>query len=250
VFDPTDPYTPLGDVPEDEQDSYALIAAGATGDLVRLPVLPASRLESEVEGKLDMTGALEARIVRKHTGQSAVRVRALARAGGNERLREVFERNLARRLGGMSLKSIEASDDMAAGNLQLKMHVAAVQFGQVMQGRLLLVRPSVLVANTEYVFGPKERKLPVQLDGSARKDVVRIAMPDGFKIDEIPDDVSMDSPYGSYRAKWTAEDREVVYEQTVEIKSTLAPASEYAKVREFFENLWGGQQSPVVLVKQ
>jgi len=51
IFDPTDPDTPLGDLPEDEQGSRALVVAGAQGDLVEMPLLPANanRVESTVE---------------------------------------------------------------------------------------------------------------------------------------------------------------------------------------------------------
>jgi hypothetical protein len=38
IFDPTVAETPLGDLPWYEQGSYAFIAAGSKGDLVRMPV--------------------------------------------------------------------------------------------------------------------------------------------------------------------------------------------------------------------
>jgi hypothetical protein len=38
--------------------------------------------------------------------------------------------------------------------------------------------------------------------------------------------------------------------QTLEIRETVAPVSDFAKVRDFFDQVGGVQNAPVVLVKQ
>jgi len=75
-------------------------------------------------------------------------------------------------------------------------------------------------------------------------------MPPGFKIDEIPDPVSLDTPYGIYHATWKSKGEEILFEQSLEVKDILVPAASYAAVRDFFEKLSGGQHSAVVLVKK
>ena len=45
-FDPTDEDTPVGDLPEHEQGSYALIDDASIGTLVRMPVIPAASTAS------------------------------------------------------------------------------------------------------------------------------------------------------------------------------------------------------------
>ena len=57
IFDPTDDDTPVGDLPDHEQGSYALIVAGEVGDLMKMPVTPpeANRLERAVEAELAPT---------------------------------------------------------------------------------------------------------------------------------------------------------------------------------------------------
>jgi hypothetical protein len=39
-------------------------------------------------------------------------------------------------------------------------------------------------------------------------------------------------------------------EQTLEIHETVAPVADFAKVREFFDQVGGVQSAPVVLVRQ
>ena len=73
IFDPTDSDTPVGELPEDEQGSFALIVAGDRGDIVRMPASPseANRLERIVEAVLGPDGSLTAKVSERSIGHSA-----------------------------------------------------------------------------------------------------------------------------------------------------------------------------------
>ena len=75
-------------------------------------------------------------------------------------------------------------------------------------------------------------------------------MPPQFKVDELPDPVQLESPYGSYRAEWKSADDTLSFEQRLEVKDITAPASQYAAIREFFEKVAGGQHEAAVLINQ
>ena len=64
MFDPTDRTTPIGDLPEVEQGSYALVLAGLQGVLLKMPLLPASanRIDSSIEATIASDGGLKARV--------------------------------------------------------------------------------------------------------------------------------------------------------------------------------------------
>ena len=252
IFDPTDDSTPLGGLPEHEQGSHALILAGGQGELVKMPLLPPStnRVESTVDAEMNSEGALTARTVRHYFGQPASRLRTLTRRQEGDPLKRAFETGLSRRLGGMSLKSIKPSDRMEEGRLQLNIEFDVGQFGQLMQGRLLVLNPGALVPGAGYSFSSKDRKSPVRLSAALSKDSVGIALPLHFKVDEIPDPVKLESPYGSYTAAWSIKENKLLFEQQIEIKDMLAPAADFAKVRAFFDALSGSQHAPVVLLKQ
>ena len=79
---------------------------------------------------------------------------------------------------------------------------------------------------------------------------MKIKIPAGFRLDELPAPSAIESAYGTFRATWAVENGEITLEETLEIRDTMAPASEYAKVREFFELVAGAHGAPVVLVKQ
>jgi hypothetical protein len=251
IFDPTDPVSPVGELPRDEQSSFALVVAGPDGDLLKMPQLaPASaRIERTVAAHLDETGHLAAHLVTEYFGQSGSSMRYTARQGGADELRKNLERSYARRLGGVTLDKITPADHASENRMDLAVDFGVGRFGQFMQEKMLVVKPGVLAPDADYIFSNKERKLPVRLESRLRHDSVVIQLPAGFAVDEIPDPIEIDSPYGVYHATWKTADGTVTFEQSLEIKTTLAPAAEYAKVKDFFDKVLAGETAPVILLK-
>jgi hypothetical protein len=251
-FDPTSTTTPVGDLPSGEQGSRALVLAGPRGELVTIPLLPPTvrRVEDRVDAALQTDGRLSAHISRRYFGQSAARLRYTILHDKPEELKRSFESGLSRGLGGLTIDRIEPADRFDEGQLQLTLDLAVNQFGQTMQGKLLIITPGNLALPAEYTLPAKPRKLPIEIFARSHTDSVTVTVPPQFKVDEIPDPVKLESPYGFYSAKWKVESAKILFEQSVEIKDTLVPASDYGKLREFFENISRGQHSPVVLLKQ
>ncbi|MGA2714110.1 MAG: DUF3857 domain-containing protein [Bryobacteraceae bacterium] len=251
IFDPTDPITLLGDLPAQEQGSHALVIAGDRGALLTMPRLSAAanRIESSVGGSVDANGRLTASIERTWFGQAARPLRATETLRGSGDLKKLFERSLSARLGATVNKlGTEAKPEQ--NSITASLDVTAEGFAQSMQGRLFIVRPGLLTSGGDYFFKSRQRTVPVRLESDLRRDTIRIKLPAGFKLDELPANAKIESAYGNLEAKWSLQDGEIVMEQTLEIRETVAPVSEYAKVRDFFDKVDGAQAAPVVLVKQ
>jgi hypothetical protein len=250
-FDPTDPYTELGDLPEEEQGSNMLVLAGARGELVAAPKLPlnANRVESTVAAHLDAAGVLTASLERHYHGQSAAAMRATAAEPDKDAVRRTFEAGFAARMGGVTIDALESKDRPAENSFDAKAHFEAKQFAQI-QGKLLLLKPGSIVPSAHYAFPSRERKLPVELRAADRIDRITIELPRGFKVDEMPDPIELKSPYGVYRETCRQADGTLIFEQSLETDDVSVPAADYAKVRQFFNNVEGYQQAAVVMVKQ
>src|SRR5207247_5693773 len=250
IVDPTDSITPVGDLPLDEQGSYALVVAAADGALIQMPVVSAvaNRIESTVEAALDASGRLEARVQRRYYGQSAVSLRATEKLEGAGELKKRFERSYARRLPGTTLTGV-ATEARSEDVLNVNLNLAVDRFGQIMQGRLFVVRPGVLTSGGEYLFTSKQRTAPVKLEADLRRDSIVIQVPDGFKLDEVPNTVKLESPYGTLETTWTMNGGKILMQESLEIRETLVPASEYVKVREFFDLVSGAHNAALVLIK-
>jgi len=119
-----------------------------------------------------------------------------------------------------------------------------------MQNRLLVLQPGLLAGSGAAVFNEAKRTLPIQLNAVVRKDSVRLDVPPGFKLDEMPEPVRQDSPYGTYSASWSLQGATLLFEQALEIKDVLAPPAELPAIRAFFETASAASGAAVIFVRK
>jgi len=143
--------------------------------------------------------------------------------------------------------SVKAPED---GRFGLRIAFQADRFGQLMQSRLLVFRPGSAVAGGGYFLPAVERKGPIELRAEAGHDTVRVRLPDGFRIGRDAGSSAPGESLRQYQSSWKAEGNEVVFDQTLEIQSIIVAAEQYRGVREFFEQVYGAELAPVVLVRK
>jgi hypothetical protein len=251
IFDPTDPLTPVGDLPEDEQGSYALVIAGARGELLKMPKLSAeaNRIQSEVTGQIDTTGRITATLTRSYYGQSGMGVRATHVFDGTPELQQRFARSFSRRIPGAVVANVR-SQVTEENRVALNLELTADRFAQINGGRLFVVRPGLLTSGGEYYLDDEKRTSPIQLTADLRRDSVRLRIPAGFQPDELPVPAVLEGEFGRFEVSWKVAADEIVMEETLAIRETEVAASEYEAVRDFFDRVAGHRAAPVVLIKK
>jgi hypothetical protein len=234
IFDPTDPLTPVGDLPEDEQGSYALVIAGARGELLKMPKLSAeaNRIQSEVTGQIDTTGRITATLTRSYYGQSGMGVRATHVFDGTPELQQRFARSFSRRIPGAVVANVR-SQVTEENRVALNLELTADRFAQINGGRLFVVRPGLLTSGGEYYLDDEKRTSPIQLTADLRRDSVRLRIPAGFQPDELPVPAVLEGEFGRFEVSWKVAADEIVMEETLAIRETEVAASEYEAVRIF-----------------
>ncbi|MFT3744045.1 MAG: DUF3857 and transglutaminase domain-containing protein [Pyrinomonadaceae bacterium] len=117
IFDPTDPYTPVGDIPEDEQGSLALIDHSSTEALTRIPVISgdSNGLERTIEAVLESDGSIKGSINESTKGQTAVAERARLRRLSAPDYSRMVEGWVARGLSGAKTTNIVTKDEHSEG---------------------------------------------------------------------------------------------------------------------------------------
>ncbi|HEX7176394.1 MAG TPA: DUF3857 and transglutaminase domain-containing protein [Pyrinomonadaceae bacterium] len=253
IFDATDDHTPVGDLPDHEQGSWALVAAGAEGTLMRMPVTPpeANRLEREAEVTLTADGLITAVLRERSQGQSAVRQRGmfhqLSRADYQKMVEGWITTNgatLAR------LSKVEPTDDHAGGRFSLDVDFSAERYAQTMANRLLVFKPVIVSHTGMPAVGASQRKHPVVLKGRAFSETVRFKLPDGFEVDELPEALKLDSDFGSYAASYEVKDGQLLFKRTLVQRASTVPADKYKLLRDFFGRIRAVEDSPVVLARK
>ena len=178
LFDPTDTVTPFEELPAHLQGGDGLLVRADGGELIHLPLAPASsnRVIRETKAEVRPDGTLAAAVAELSWGAPGARRRGyLLAAPAADRVRLV-EELLAASLGAFSLRSAEV------GNLDS------------------VTKPLLLRGGES-----RPRRYPLELAGTASvHDLIEITVPEGYAVDELPLPVEIQTSFGSYLSKCEA----------------------------------------------
>jgi hypothetical protein len=250
LFDPTDPDTPLGQLPMHEQDGLALLTAPGGGLLIRVPSAAPeqNRVEREVRAALSANGSIEVSLRETSLGQSAAENRALRRRGSDGQFRGLIERWITRGAPAATVSVVDVSDDPYAA-FDLTVQFVAPRYAQSIAGRLLVFKPAIVERRMGSFPTDPVRAHPVLLEANSLRESIRFSLPDGFAVDEKPGDVELHEDFGDYSASWAVEGNALVFSRELTVRKTELPPDRYAAVRDFFRTLAEAEQAPVVLAK-
>jgi transglutaminase-like putative cysteine protease len=252
-FDPTDPYVPLGYLPDQLQASYGLLIAQGGGQLQQLPLMPppSNRLLRAAKLVLTSDGTLYGNVTEFRSGEPAAAMRAqLLRTSESER-KQVQEKFLGSFLAGCVLKDFHV-DNLEQLNEGLVARYSFVAAGYAKSaGDLLLLRPRVLGSKAQdglELAAGKPRKYPVAYRvTTSQGDVVEIVLPDEYKVDELPAPLAIDTGIAQYSSRSEVTGNLLRYTRNYEIKKILVPADSVDQLKEFFRQITADERGSVVL---
>jgi hypothetical protein len=252
IFDATDDDTPVGDLPYKEQGSFALIAAGDSGSLVKMPETPseANSVERQIAATLSPDGALSATVSDRAIGQRAVAYRREFHRFSRPEYVKRIEDWVTSGATAARVSKVEPTDRSNEGRFDLDVDFYAGSYGQLMQQRLLVFKPA-LVSRRESLFLTEAARIhPIVLDSHAFTETLHLKLPAGFEVDELPDPLKLDASFGSYNTTYAVKDGELVFTRTLAQRAGTIPAAQYQTVRSFFERIRAAELAPVVLARK
>ena len=252
-FDPTSEYTPLGYLPDFEQDSYALVVTREGGMLIHTPLLPPATNRLLRTAKLDLsaTGSLTGEVQELRWGAPAVVTREELLEKSPKDRGKLLENFIGDYLNSFILTSatvgnLEKYDD----DLTLTYKFEAAGYAK-MAGDLLIVRPRVLGSKESRIFDSengKPRKYPIEFSETTRQDdVFDITLPPGYVADELPAPVNAECSYGIYKSDVELTGNTLHYKRTYEMKGVHVPTEKLGEVRDFFRQVAEDERSSAVL---
>ena len=252
IFDATDDDTTIGDLPGDEQGSWALVVAGESGSLMRMPVTPVESnvLERKIEASLSADGSLAVTIQENANGQWASGYRSEFRHLARPDYQKAIENWITAGAAAAKINKVEPRDDAGAGRFNLDIDFVAPSYGQLMQGRLMVFKPTIVSRREALALTDAKRKHPVVLTATAYSETLQLKLPSGFDVDELPDAVKLDASFGSYSTNYEVKGNELLFTRKLVQKAGTIPADQYNTVRSFFEKIRAAEQAPVVLTKK
>jgi hypothetical protein len=250
LFDPTDPHVPLGYLPEHEQDSWALITAGPKGNLIRTPKTSPDQNRTERRWKmtLEADGSVLGELDELSTGQDAFDNRAQVEQLAAADFRKAIEAWISQSVPAAEVSGLEYKFDAAANTFRTQLKFKAPSFAKVMRGKLWMVRSAPVPFRGTPNVNKADREQPLIVRPLFLEESVDWTMPANLKLDELPDADALETAYGKYRSSWKANGPAIRVERHLTLESSIIPASEYAKARQFFSRFRGAEAAPIVLL--
>jgi hypothetical protein len=252
IFDATDPYTLLGDLPDSLQGSFGLLIAGDNGGLAKMPILPAEAnlLIRNIEARLTAEGSLNGKISEKSVGQASSMERALFRMLSADDYRKMLENWLTSGSSGSQLIKFTSNDKRETADFNLDVEFFSPRYGQIMQNRLLIFNPVIVNRRNALSLMDNSRSHPIILNSEAIKETIIFNLPTEFEVDEIPDAVNLETSFGKYTTSYEVKDGKLYFSRTLVMNRSTLPVEKYNTVRDFFSKIRQAEQSSVVLIKK
>jgi hypothetical protein len=253
LFDPTDPYTPVGQLHADLQGSYGLLSTAGNGELIELPVFAPSfsELKRVAHLKLQTDGSLVGDVEETRTGEHAWYSRHSLLSSQDVQRSKALDNFLGGFLTGFTLNS-SAIDNLEQNDhsVILKYNFTARNYAKT-AGPLLLVRPRVLGEKGESVAMDKPRKLPLQFSSAThQQDIFEIELPQGFTVDELPDPVKVDVGFAEYESKTEVSGQLLRYTRNYTVKELQVPIERERQWKHLFATIYSDERNSAVLKKQ
>ncbi len=251
IFDPTDEYTPPGDLRTGLQGSYGLLAAASGGELIMLPVEAPDTNVLDREGKftLQADGSLAGSVTERLTGTHASRQRAnLVHENESERAK-ALDRYLSESVKNASVQQLKfAAIGARDKDLTVEYQMVAAGYAQ-RSGSLVLLRTRILGEKGIELEWAK-RKLPIQLAGATReKDTFEIQLPPGYVVDDLPDPKQVDVGFASYTSKIEATGSTIRYSREYVVTDPYIGTEKMADLRKLENAIYADESATAVLKK-
>jgi len=250
IFDPTDEFTPLGNLRPALQGTYALLVTGNGGEVIQTPVQSpnTSLLTRNGHFTLNSDGTLSGVVLEDLTGKHASNFRETMFEANQQQRTHLFEKQLNGSLQGATLESadIQQLNDLQK-DVTVSLKFSSEKYGQV-RGPLMLVRPRIL-GEKSFMVEHKERHYPFVLGGVTEEaDSFDIQIPKDYVVDDIPEPTKIDSGFASYESKVEVEGSVLHYQRKLIVRDLEVPAAKVPDLRKF-EGIIGADESAAVVLK-
>ena len=251
IFDPTNDTVPFGQLPSYEQDSYALLVTEHGGEYIHLPasVPEMNRLVRNAKLKLLPDGSLQGEVEDVWSGYYAADKRELKDVSLQDR-KKVMEHYLGQMMANFSVDSFELKNaDDIDKDLVMRYKFSAAHYAKT-AGALLLVRPRV-VGEWAGPYDPtRPRHYAYEFPAPFLfSETTEITLPDGFKVDELPDPVKTAVSFGEYTARTEASGTVLKYTRQYRMTAITVPIDKMEQLRRLFSAINIDEKQMAVLKK-
>jgi Domain of Unknown Function with PDB structure (DUF3857)/Transglutaminase-like superfamily len=250
-LDPASRFCPYGLLPWFESDTKGVKWDKFGGALldVHAPANESSAIERTAELKLQPDGSLDGNLDLVFTGQEALDRRLAAFDEDETGRRKLLEDEIKE----LTPPGVKIDVDSVTGwqdseqPLRVKCRLHALRFAVLTHQRMLFPM-AVFQANRKTPLPHSKRMQPVYFrHGYSEVDKITISMPAGYRLEAMPAEADLKTPFAAFHAKRTGEAALVRLERHALISRYYFPRESYGSLRQYFEQLRQSDAENVVL---
>ena len=185
------------------------------------------------------------------TGPSAAALRRQILNEPSQSRQKIFQNLLSGLIDGAVLTGarISSSKDFD-GSLAIAYDFHVNGYAQ-RAGNLFLFRACILGHKSRSLLEGKPRIQPMAFPNTISEgDVIDISLPEDFSMDEVPQNVSYEYPFGAYKSEITATKHTLHYARNYEIRDVRVPSTGLEALKKFFREIADDEQSYVIMKSQ
>ena len=123
------------------------------------------------------------------------------------------------------------------------------EYGKTFDDKLIF-RANVFSSRVDVPTRYPNRKQPLVIKrGFQDIDSITITIPDGYKIDFVPEAVEIESDYGLYKVSYEVTSRKIIYNRNFVVKKGKYSKEDYANYRGFLKQIVKTDKSKIILTK-
>jgi hypothetical protein len=252
IFDPTNSYVPIGQLPAYLQGGYGLLVAGADSEAIALPLLKpdTDTIDRKATFELAADGTLKGDITVLRSGALSDGWRGRLAMDSDKEQREMVEGLLQHDFSTFTLNGEKVAHVLDLDRpLEMDYSVTAPSYAKD-AGNLLLIRPRVVGSDAENL-NDRPRTVPISFEGVGTwRDDFEVKIPAGYTVDDVPDPVNLDVGFATYHSEVKAEGGVLHYQREYVLKQVELDAQVYSKLRRLEAAIASDENSDAVLKKQ
>jgi len=251
VLDPGTRFCPFGLLRWNRTATQALLLEKSGGVMVNIP------LSSQANGLLERTadvevatdGTLSGDVTVRYNGYEAMERRLDAlqtdEAGRKKKLEEELQGWLP---NGSVVKFKDAQPwETADGPLEAHFSIRVPSYASF-AGKRLLVPNNLFLTGQKQAFAQQSRKYPVYFRYAfAEIDKVKIKVPPGFSMEDLPQQKDASLPYARYQELIKFEGQEISTRRALLLGQNFFPLDKYQELKNFFNKVEDGDEQQAVL---
>jgi len=154
-------------------------------------------------------------------------------------------------LNNLKINSFEFSKNEDDIEFEEKINLIAKKYCKKFGNRLMMtvnaLNQSINIPNKN-----KDRQTPFEVSrGYFDEDYIEIKLPEGLVLDSKPENISINSKFGEYKASFSInENGKLIYERSMLLNNGTYTKEDYQEFREFFKEVNKADQSKLILIQK